>query len=91
MAAEVRTQREDLAPAGRAAGVDGGRRERDEAIPVRRRVRALVPRGGFQHAAEGPPPARRPRALVGEGDDCDAEAGAWEQVLGGAGQAPAAE
>lgn len=75
MVAEVRAEREDLAPAGRAAGVDGGRGERDEAIPVRRRVGALVPRGGRQHAAEGPPPARPARALVGEGDDGEAEAG----------------
>lgn len=67
----------DLAPAGRAAGVDGGRRESGEAVPVRGRVGALVPRGGRQHAAEGPPPrAMARRALVGEGNDREAEAGA---------------
>ena len=73
--AEVGAEREDLAPAGRAAGVDGGRRERDEAIPVGRGIGALVPRGCRQHAAEGPPPARPAGVLVGEGDYGEAEAG----------------
>jgi len=94
--AEVGTQREDLAPAGRAAGVDGGRGEHDEAIPVRLRVGALVPRGRRQHAAEGPPSARPAGVLVGEGDDGDAEAGIrqgvgeGEEVVSGVWQTPAA-
>ena len=91
VAAEVRAEREDLAPAGRAAGVDGGRGERDEVVPLRRRVRALVPRGGRQHAAEGPRPARPARAVVGEGYDGEAEARVPDEAVGGAGQAPAAE
>jgi hypothetical protein len=94
--AEVGAEREDLAPAGRAAGIDGGRGERDEAIPVRRGVGALVPRGRRQHAAEGPPPARPAGVLVGEGDDGEAEAGIrdvvgkGEAAVGGGWQAPAA-
>lgn len=94
--AEVGAEREDLAPAGRAAGVDGGRRERDEAIPVRRRVGALVPHGRRQHAAEGPPRARPAGVLVGEGDYGESEAGIRDGVgevkeeVGGGWQAPAA-
>lgn len=87
---------EDLAPAGRASGVDGGRGKRDERIPVRRRVGALVPRGCRQHTAEGPPPARPAGVLVGEGDDGEAEAGIrdgvreGEEAVGSIWQAPAA-
>lgn len=94
---EVRAERKDLAPARWAAAVDGGTEERDEVIPVRRGVGALVPRGGCQHAVEGPPPTRRTRLLVGEGDDCDSEAGTRDGVgeeeaeVGGGWQAPAAE
>jgi hypothetical protein len=48
---------------------------RDEAITVRRRVGALVPRGCRQHAAQGPPPTRPTGVLVGEGDYHVAEEG----------------
>lgn len=96
MVAEVGAEREDLAPAGRAAGVDGRGGERDEAIPVRRRVGAFVPRGCRQHAAEGPARARPAGVLVGEGDYGKAEAGVrdgvreGDEAVGGGWQALAA-
>jgi hypothetical protein len=90
---EVCPESEDLAPAGRAAGVDGDGGEHGETVPVSCSISALVPRGGRQQAVEGPP-WRRARALVGEGDDSEAEAGSRdvdEEAVSGRGQAAAAE
>lgn len=101
---EVGAEGEDLAPARRAAGINGSRGEHGEAVPVRCRVGTLVPRGGRQHAAEGPPtPAAvlvraRRGPLVGEGDDSDLEEGGGareeDEVAGGGAwrrKAPATE
>jgi hypothetical protein len=90
---EVCPESEDLAPAGRAAGVDGGGGEHGEIVPVSCSISALVPRGGRQQATEGPPWRGAP-TLVGEGDDSETQAGSRdvdEEAISARGQAAAAE
>lgn len=93
MAVQTGAEGDDLAPGGRATGVNRVGGQHGEAVPVRGRVGALVPRGGRQHAAEGPPPHSSARhALVGERDDGEAEPLSGEGAMpGGGGQAPAAQ
>lgn len=93
MAVQTGAEGDDLAPGGRATGVNRVGGQHGEAVPVRGRVGALVSRCGRQHAAKRPPPhASTRQALVGECDDGEAEALSGEGVVPGSeGQAPAAQ